>query len=151
MLGNLPEEQRGKVSAQLLANAADLGMVESCALLGNSRDNGFVGVNLYCDDEAAFVDAPLNPRASEIAACCGKPMQVWAAGPCVCCCACCALLQRMLGMQRPRACPHAQHASPCTLSSEEACLRHAWPRASLSYACKHACGERPQGSVAMRG
>ena len=50
--------------------------VESCALLGNGRDNGFVGVNLYCDDEADFVDAPLNVRASDIAACCGRPMQV---------------------------------------------------------------------------
>jgi hypothetical protein len=86
LLGNLPEAQRGQVSAQLLANAAGLGMVESCALLGNSRDNGFVGVNLYCDDEAAFIDAPLNPRASEIAACCGKPMQVWRQpGPCAYC------------------------------------------------------------------
>lgn len=54
----------------------DLGTVESMALLSNSRDNGFTGVNLYCDDEASFVDAPPNPRASEIAFCCGKQMQV---------------------------------------------------------------------------
>ena len=55
---------------------ADLGTVESIALLSNSRDNGFIGVNLYCDDEASFVDAPPNPRATEIAFCCGKQMQV---------------------------------------------------------------------------
>ena len=56
--------------------AAHALQVESCALLGNSRDNGFVGVNLYCDDEASFIDAPLNMRASDIAGCCGRPMQV---------------------------------------------------------------------------
>ncbi len=99
--------------------------MESIALLSNSRDNGFTGVNLYCDDEAcpstsaalpmclhievlrdkqqcsgmstgplvtgncvilhlilqwslqaSFVDALPNPRASEIAFCCGKQMQV---------------------------------------------------------------------------
>ena len=55
---------------------ADMGTVESVALLSNSRDNGFTGVNLYCDDEASFVDAPPNPRATEIAFCCGKQMQV---------------------------------------------------------------------------
>ena len=55
---------------------ADMGTVESIALLSNSRDNGFTGVNLYCDDEAFFVDAPPNPRATEIAFCCGKQMQV---------------------------------------------------------------------------
>ena len=55
---------------------ADLGTVESIALLSNSRDNGFTGVNLYCDDEASFVDAPPNPRATEVAFCCGRQMQV---------------------------------------------------------------------------
>ena len=50
--------------------------MESIALLSNSRDNGFTGVNLYCDDEASFVDAPPNPRATEVAFCCGKQMQV---------------------------------------------------------------------------
>jgi hypothetical protein len=60
----------------MLKAAADLGLVENIALLSNSRDNGFVGVNMYCDDEATFVDAPLNPRASDIARCCGKEMEV---------------------------------------------------------------------------
>ena len=50
--------------------------MESIALLSNSRDNGFTGVNLYCDDEASFVDAPPNPRATEVAFCCEKQMQV---------------------------------------------------------------------------
>lgn len=76
LLAALPEAQRGQVSEALLANATDLGMVESHALLGNSRNNGFIGVNLYTDDEASFVDAPLNQRAAAISECCGRPMQV---------------------------------------------------------------------------
>ena len=76
LLASLPEGQRGQVSEALLANASGLGMVESHALLGNSRNNGFTGVNLYTDDEASFLDAPINQRASAIAACCGRPMQV---------------------------------------------------------------------------
>jgi hypothetical protein len=76
LLASLPEGQRGGVSEALLANAAGLGMVESSALLGNARNNGFIGVNLYTDDEASFIDAPINQRASAIAACCGRPMQV---------------------------------------------------------------------------
>ena len=49
--------------------------MENIALLANSTENDFTGVNLYCDDEAAFVEAPLNPRASEIAACCGRALE----------------------------------------------------------------------------
>ena len=49
--------------------------MENIALLANSTENNFTGVNLYCDDEAAFVEAPLNPRASEIAACCGRALE----------------------------------------------------------------------------
>jgi hypothetical protein len=49
--------------------------VENVALLANATDNDFTGVNMYCDDEAEFVQAPLNPRASEIAACCGRALQ----------------------------------------------------------------------------
>ncbi len=76
LLANVPPEQRDKIDERMLSTAADLGMVENIALLSNSRDNGFIGVNMYCDDEASFIDAPLNPRASEIAFCCGKQMQV---------------------------------------------------------------------------
>jgi hypothetical protein len=76
LLANVPPEQRDKIDESMLSSAADLGMVENIALLSNSRDNGFIGVNMYCDDEASFVDAALNPRASEIAYCCGKQMQV---------------------------------------------------------------------------
>ena len=72
----MPPEQRDKIDERMLSTAADLGMVENIALLSNSRDNGFIGVNMYCDDEASFIDAPLNPRASEIAYCCGKELQV---------------------------------------------------------------------------
>ncbi|CAL5225626.1 g8481 [Coccomyxa viridis] len=76
LLANVPEESRAQINEQMLGVATDLGTVESIALLSNSRDNGFTGVNLYCDDEASFVDALPNPRASEIAFCCGKQMQV---------------------------------------------------------------------------
>jgi len=50
--------------------------VENVALLANSKDAGFVGVNMYCDDQAIAKELPLNPRAAQIAECCGKPMQV---------------------------------------------------------------------------
>jgi hypothetical protein len=51
--------------------------VENISLLSNARDNGFVGVNLYADDEGAIRGLPRNMRASEIAHCCGKPLEVW--------------------------------------------------------------------------
>jgi len=50
--------------------------VENIALLNNARDLGYVGVNMYVDDDGSIKDAPVNARASELAACCGKPMQV---------------------------------------------------------------------------
>lgn len=50
--------------------------VETIPLLVNNRDSGFVGVNMYCDDQAQVKELPLNMRASNIADCCGKPMQV---------------------------------------------------------------------------
>lgn len=53
-----------------------LNMVENIALLGNAKSNGFVGVNLYVDDEGAIKDLALNPRATEIACCCGKRIEV---------------------------------------------------------------------------
>ena len=50
--------------------------VENIALLSNAQDNGFVGVNLYADDEGSIRGLPRNLRASEIALCCGKPLEV---------------------------------------------------------------------------
>lgn len=50
--------------------------VESIPLLPNSAENGFVGVNMYCDDESVLKGLPLNLRASDIATCCGKPTNV---------------------------------------------------------------------------
>ena len=46
------------------------------ALLGNAPDNAFEGINLYCADDAGSWGAPSNLRASQIAACCGKPLDV---------------------------------------------------------------------------
>ena len=60
----------------MLDVAGGLGLVESVALLSNAKDNGFIGVNMYCDDEGALLNAPLNVRASEISSCCGKPLEV---------------------------------------------------------------------------
>ena len=54
--------------------------VENVALLANAKDTGFVGVNLYCDDEAGIMGAQANLRASDIATCCGKPLEVGGAG-----------------------------------------------------------------------
>lgn len=51
-------------------------MVENIALLSNSAEHDFVGVNLYCDDEAGVYDAATNVRASEIASCAGKQLDV---------------------------------------------------------------------------
>lgn len=50
--------------------------VESIPLLPNSAENGFVGVNMYCDDEAVLKALPVNLRASDVASCCGKPLSV---------------------------------------------------------------------------
>ena len=45
-------------------------------MLSNATDNNFTGVTFYCDDAAAALGLPLNPRASEIARCAGKPTEV---------------------------------------------------------------------------
>ena len=52
------------------------GMVENIALLSNAPETGFVGVNLYCDDEASIKRLPRNARASSLASQCGKPLDV---------------------------------------------------------------------------
>lgn len=46
------------------------------ALLSNATDNNFTGVTFYCDDAATALGLPINPRASEIANCAGKPTEV---------------------------------------------------------------------------
>lgn len=75
-LASVPEADRDKLPAGLLDTATSLGMVENVALLANAPDNGFVGVNLYCDDEGQVLGLPRNVRACEIAACAGKPLDV---------------------------------------------------------------------------
>lgn len=61
-------------------DSCGLMQVENVALLANAKDTGFVGVNLYCDDEAGIMGAQANLRASDIANCCGKPLEVGGAG-----------------------------------------------------------------------
>jgi tetratricopeptide (TPR) repeat protein len=60
----------------MLDTVTDLGALENVALLSNAADNGFVGVNLYADDEGQALGLPRNRRACEIAACAGKPLDV---------------------------------------------------------------------------
>lgn len=50
--------------------------VENIALLSNAPQYGFVGVNMYVDDEGSIKELPVNLRASDIANCCAKPMEV---------------------------------------------------------------------------
>ncbi len=50
--------------------------MENIALLSNSPDNGFVGVNMYCDDEAAIKQLPMNPRATSLVQTCGHALEV---------------------------------------------------------------------------
>ena len=76
LLQHLPAEQRASVPASLLETATGLGMVENVALLSNSAEHAFVGVNLYCDDEAGVYGAATNVRASEIAHRAGKQLDV---------------------------------------------------------------------------
>lgn len=50
--------------------------MENISLLPNGRETAFVGVNLYCDDQAQIKGLELNPRASQMAQCCGKMIEV---------------------------------------------------------------------------
>ena len=51
-------------------------MVENIALLTNTPEHSFVGVNMYVDDAGASKGLPHNARASNIGATCGKPVEV---------------------------------------------------------------------------
>lgn len=72
----LPPGAEAALEGRLMDMATSLNMVESVALLPNMPAHGFVGVNLYVDDEGAIRDAPVNARASEVATLCGKLVQV---------------------------------------------------------------------------
>ncbi|KAL4423794.1 hypothetical protein ABPG75_001095 [Micractinium tetrahymenae] len=74
LLSRLPEGSN--IDPRVLNVATSLNMVENVSLLSNARDNGFVGVNMYVDDEGSIRGLPRNVRASEIAHCCGKPLDV---------------------------------------------------------------------------
>mmetsp|Transcript_13814 Transcript_13814/g.37338 ORF Transcript_13814/g.37338 Transcript_13814/m.37338 type:complete len:341 (+) Transcript_13814:39-1061(+) len=69
-------ENASRVDLSQLDMVTGMQMVENVALLANSKDVGFVGVNMYCDDQAIAKELPLNPRACQIAECCGKMVQV---------------------------------------------------------------------------
>lgn len=69
-------ENADKVNLSMLDMAADMQMVENISLLANHRDVGYVGINMYADDQAQAKQLPFNPRATGIAECCGKLIQV---------------------------------------------------------------------------
>lgn len=74
LLKNLPPGT--KIQDTMLDVATSLGLVENIALLNNAKALGYVGVNMYVDDEGAIKDAPRNPRATDFANCCGKALEV---------------------------------------------------------------------------
>lgn len=74
MMQNVPKGT--VIPDDLLAAAGTVQLVESVPLLGNSKANNFVGVNMYVDDTGALKQLPVNMRASEICRCCGRLVQV---------------------------------------------------------------------------
>jgi hypothetical protein len=57
----------GHVDMSVLDIAADMQLAESVALLTNTRETGYLGVNLYCDDSGVLKGLPTNVRASQFA------------------------------------------------------------------------------------
>lgn len=53
-----------------------LTQVENVALMSNRPDNNYVAVNMYCDDSAMIKNLAINHRASQIAECAGKIIEV---------------------------------------------------------------------------
>jgi RNA polymerase II-associated protein 3 len=64
------------VDQRMLNMATSLQLVETVSLLSQSKDNGFVGINLYVDDAGVLKGLPVNMRATELAHCCGRPIEV---------------------------------------------------------------------------
>ncbi|KAF6260615.1 hypothetical protein COO60DRAFT_1700224 [Scenedesmus sp. NREL 46B-D3] len=64
------------VNDNLLRMLSGTQMVEPIALLANSPETGFVGVYMYCDDQASLKQLPPNTRATAIAATAGMHIQV---------------------------------------------------------------------------
>ncbi|PNH06035.1 hypothetical protein TSOC_007639, partial [Tetrabaena socialis] len=65
-----------KLSDDMMSAALDMQMVETLPMLVNNASSGYVAVNLYCDDQAQIKELPGNVRASQIADCCGRTMQI---------------------------------------------------------------------------
>jgi hypothetical protein len=51
-------------------------MVDVVPLLIGTPANDWHQISLYCDDSGSFKDLEINLRASQIAGCCGKALQV---------------------------------------------------------------------------
>ena len=65
-----------QIDDNLLSLATSMQMVESIALLSHAPDTKFVGINMYVDDAGSLRGAARNLRATEIAHCCGQPIEV---------------------------------------------------------------------------
>lgn len=64
------------VSDEMLNMLAGHQLVEPIALLANAPETGFVGVYMYCDDQATLKHLPINQRATAIAAAAGQALEV---------------------------------------------------------------------------
>ncbi|GAX74597.1 hypothetical protein CEUSTIGMA_g2045.t1 [Chlamydomonas eustigma] len=69
-------EAASNVDPTMLETAVNMQMVENISLLPNSAETSYVGVNMYCDDQAQMKGLELNNRASQLAQCCGKLIEV---------------------------------------------------------------------------
>ena len=74
LMSSLPAD--ASVDDSLLNIATGLQMVENISLLSHSKEQNYVGINMYVDDEASITGVKTNLRASEIAHFCGQPLNV---------------------------------------------------------------------------
>lgn len=69
-------KQQTEISETMLDLMSQTETIDIVALFPPKTDNQFVGINMYCDDKGVVKNLPINRRASEITAVCGKPTQV---------------------------------------------------------------------------
>lgn len=69
-------KQKTEISDTMLDLMSQTETIDIVALYPPKTDNKFVGINMYCDDKGVVKNLPINRRASEITALCGKPTQV---------------------------------------------------------------------------
>jgi len=72
--GQVPEGT--VVTDEMLAVVAGMQLVESAPLMSGNKANGFMHINIYCDDSGTAKGLPTNQRASAISDQCGLPRNV---------------------------------------------------------------------------